>query len=61
MIAKKGIGNEMADYFFRIIMILYIAVLGLILYFFGQKSPKLYNTDPPRYLTTFNKHRQTTL
>ncbi|MFX0183682.1 MAG: CPBP family intramembrane glutamic endopeptidase [Candidatus Hodarchaeota archaeon] len=36
------------DYLFRIIMIFYIAILGIFLYFFGQNPPELDKTDNPQ-------------
>jgi membrane protease YdiL (CAAX protease family) len=38
----------MVDYLFRIIMIFYIAILGVFIYFFGQNPPELDKTDNPR-------------
>ncbi|MFX1517521.1 MAG: lysostaphin resistance A-like protein [Promethearchaeota archaeon] len=37
----------MVDYFFRIIMIVYTAILGILIYFFGQNPPKIEKTDNP--------------
>ncbi|NHJ01798.1 MAG: CPBP family intramembrane metalloprotease [Candidatus Heimdallarchaeota archaeon] len=42
----------MTDYLFRIIMISYIAVLGIFLYFFAQSPAELDKTDNPRQALT---------